>query len=185
MTADDQGGEYNVNMDDINEMFKNFGFGFNKQDMNDVFGGFGDMFSEGMFSGVQKGRDMSTSLNITFTEAVVGTKKVLVLNKPDTCTTCKGSKMKPGTTKSTCQTCRGSGRVTFQRGHMLIQQTCTACGGIGERISNPCQSCKGTGVGESKTRVEVNVPAGISQSMKLRMSQKGYVGQNGGPNGDL
>lgn len=174
-------------MDDINEMFKNFGFGFNKKDMDDIFsGGFADFFSEDFGrSQVQKGKDIHTNLSINFKDSIKGVNKVLNLNRPDTCSTCSGSKMKPGTSKSTCQTCRGTGRVAFQRGPMFIQQTCSSCGGMGEKISHPCQTCRGTGMGTTNSTVEIKVPAGISDGQSLRMGGKGYPGRNGGMSGDL
>jgi len=174
-------------MDDINEMFKNFGFGFNKRDMEDVFGGFNSFFSEdfGFQNQVQRGKDIQTNFTISFKEAFHGMTKVISLNKPDDCNTCKGSKMKPGTKKSTCSTCRGTGRIAFQNGPMIIQQTCNACGGAGEKISTPCSDCRGTGRGSSTTKIEVKVPSGIDEGQTLRMASKGYSGRNGGQNGDL
>mmetsp|Transcript_55791 Transcript_55791/g.121533 ORF Transcript_55791/g.121533 Transcript_55791/m.121533 type:complete len:188 (-) Transcript_55791:490-1053(-) len=187
MTSDDQGDMNNVNMDDINEIFKNFGFGFNKRDMEDVFGGFGDFFSQdfGMHNQVSRGKDIQTALNISFEEAIRGVTKVVHLNKPDVCSTCSGSRMKPGTSKSTCSSCRGTGRLTFQQGPMIMQQTCSTCGGQGEKIAHPCNTCRGTGRGTSTSKVEIKVPAGINEGQTLRMAGKGYSGMNGGQSGDL
>lgn len=172
-------------MDDINDMFR--GMGMNQKDMEDMFGGFSNFFGEEFAFGNQpmRGKDIQTTLSISFIESVKGSSRNIRLNKPDICTSCQGSKQEPGTKKMTCGQCRGSGRISFQQGPMIIQQTCTVCGGMGERIITPCKTCRGTGFGNSSTNVEVKIPAGIADGQTLRMAGKGYQGRNGGTNGDL
>jgi len=185
MTADDEGHYEGMNMDDLNEMFKNFGFGFNKKDMNDIFGGFEDFFGQGFNNINQRGRDIQTTLSITFDESINGTSKQISLNRPEECKTCKGTKMKPGSKKSTCNVCRGSGKITMQQGMMIFQQVCNVCNGEGFKISNPCVDCRGTGRGNSTSKIDVNIPAGVNDGQTLKMAGKGYPGNNGGSYGDL
>jgi len=184
MTADDEGHYANMNMDDLNELFKNFGFGFNKKDINDIFGGFEDFFGQGFNNMNQRGKDLQTTLNISFEESIFGTSKTISVNIPEDCKTCNGTKMKPGTDKSKCNTCNGTGRITMQQGMMLFQQTCNVCNGEGYKINNPCNICRGTGKGNNMSKINVNVPAGVNDGQTLKMSGKGYPGNNGN-NGDL
>jgi len=162
-------------MDDINDMFKGMGMNFNQKDMDDIFGGFSNFFGEEFAFGNQpiRGKDIQTTISISFVESVKGSTKNIRLNKPDICTSCKGNKMEPGSKKMSCGQCRGSGRISFQQGPMIIQKTCMVCGGIGERIVTPCLTCRGTGFGNSSSNVEVKIPAGISDGQQLRMGGKG------------
>jgi len=187
MTSDDQGDMNYKNMDDINDMFRGMGMNFNQKDMDDIFGGFSNFFGEEFAFGNQpmRGKDIQTTLSISFIESIKGSARQIRLNKPDVCTSCKGTKQEPGTKKQSCGQCRGTGRISYQQGPMIIQQTCTVCGGQGERITTPCRTCKGTGYGNTSTNVEVKIPAGISDGQTLRMAGKGYSGRNGGSGGDL
>jgi molecular chaperone DnaJ len=99
--------------------------------------------------------------------------------------TCSGSGAKKGTQPSTCGTCGGHGQVRMQQGFFSVQQTCPKCQGSGKVINDPCNDCSGSGrVKESKT-LSVKIPAGVDEGDRIRLSNEGEAGVNGGPSGDL
>src|SRR5690625_6008069 len=90
----------------------------------------------------------------------------------------------PGTSPETCSSCRGAGAVRMQQGFFSVQQTCPTCHGTGQEIKEPCSKCNGGGRVRSNKTLEVNIPAGIDDGMRIRLSGKGEPGLNGGPAGD-
>ena len=159
-------------------------------DMGDTFNMFG--FGGGSSSrrnGPQRGSDIGVNIQITFEEAIFGTKKDISVNVIDKCDTCGGTGAKPGTHAETCRRCNGTGqeRVVKQSifGTMTSVQTCSACGGTGKTIKDPCPTCHGKGRVRKTKKFEVNIPKGIDNGQTIRLSGKGEAGINGGPNGDL
>ena len=159
-------------------------------DMGDIFNMFG--FGGGSSSrrnGPQRGSDIGVNIQITFEEAIFGTKKDISVNVIDKCDTCGGTGAKPGTHAETCRRCNGTGqeRVVKQSifGTMTSVQTCSACGGTGKTIKDPCPTCHGKGRVRKTKKFEVNIPKGIDNGQTIRLSGKGEAGINGGPNGDL
>ena len=75
--------------------------------------------------------------------------------------------------------------VRMQQGFFSIQQTCPRCHGTGKIIPEPCATCDGAGKIKSTKTLEVKIPAGIDDGMRIRSSGNGEPGVNGGPNGDL
>ena len=162
------------------------------------FGGFaesfGDIFGE-MFGGgggrrgggpqVYRGNDLSYAMDITLEEAAHGKNAQIKIPSWDACNTCDGSGAKPGTQAKTCSTCNGAGQVQMRQGFFAVQQTCPHCRGTGKIIPEPCTSCHGQGKIKSQKTLEVNIPAGIDDGMRIRSSGNGEPGQNGGPPGDL
>ena len=172
------------------------GFDFNGADMGDIFGDiFGDLFGSGRRSSgraqntAMRGANLRTSVNITFEEAVFGCSKDIEINLKEECPTCHGTGAKPGTSPETCPKCHGSGRVvTTQKsifGMMQTESVCPDCRGTGKIIREKCSSCHGTGYKTKKTRLKVEIPAGIDNGMSVRLREKGEPGVNGGPRGDL
>lgn len=161
------------------------GFG----DFADAFGDiFGDIFGGGRGGGrsnVYRGADLRYNLEITLEEAARGAEKTIRIPTTEECGTCHGSGAKPGTEPKTCTTCGGSGQVRIQQGFFSIQQTCPKCHGTGRIIPNPCGTCGGAGRVRSNKTLEVKIPAGIDEGMRLRHSGHGEPGVNGGPPGDL
>lgn len=174
--------------------FGGFG-GFGGADMGDIFGDiFGDLFGGGggrrrPNNGPMKGSNVRASVHITFEEAVFGCEKELELNLKDTCTTCKGTGAKAGTSPETCPKCHGSGQVVYTQQSMFgtIQnvQTCPECQGTGKVIKEKCTQCHGTGFTSSRKKIKVTIPAGIDNGQSIRIREKGEPGINGGPRGDL
>ena len=176
-------GSYTGDMSDIiNDMFGNiFGGGF----------GGGAFRSSGGSSAnaPRRGRDIATSINISFMDACKGTTQELNIAHQEKCTACNGSGAEPGSKPETCQNCHGSGtvRVTQQTflGVMSTTNPCPNCGGKGTVIKNPCAKCKGMGRFRVQKRVSLNIPAGIDNGQTLRVSGEGDCGINGGPAGNL
>lgn len=172
------------------------GFDFNGADFGDIFGDiFGDLFGGGgrrggrANNGPMKGANIRKSIRITFEEAVFGCKKELEVILKDPCTTCGGTGAKPGTSPETCPKCGGKGQVVYTSqsffGTVQNVQTCPNCGGSGKVIKEKCTSCSGTGYTSSKKKIEVTIPAGIDNGQSVRIREKGELGTNGGPRGDL
>jgi molecular chaperone DnaJ len=155
----------------------------------DAFGDiFGDIFGAargGGRSGVYRGADLRYSMEITLEQAANGFATEIRVPSWDTCDACSGSGAKPGTSASRCGTCAGSGNVRMSQGFFSIQQTCPTCHGSGQVIADPCDTCRGAGRVKKNKVLEVNIPAGIDEGQRIRLSGKGEPGMNGGPPGDL
>jgi molecular chaperone DnaJ len=163
------------------------GFGGFAEAFGDIFG---DIFGNGRGRAgggqqVYRGSDLSYAMEITLEEAAFGKETQIRIPSYDTCETCKGSGAKPGTHPINCTTCHGSGTVQMRQGFFSIQQTCPTCHGSGRIIPEPCPSCHGQGRIKRNKTLEVKIPPGINEGMRIRSSGNGEPGPNGGPNGDL
>jgi len=163
-----------------------FGGGF-AEAFGDIFG---DMFGQQRGRGaggrqVYRGSDLSYAMEITLEEAARGKDAQIRIPSWDTCDTCRGSGAKPGTQVKTCTTCHGSGSVQMRQGFFSVQQTCPHCHGSGKIIPEPCPSCQGQGRIKRQKTLEVKIPAGIDDGMRIRSTGNGEPGTNGGPPGDL
>jgi molecular chaperone DnaJ len=124
-------------------------------------------------------------MEISLEEAAHGKETQIRIPTWDTCDTCKGSGAKPGTSPKTCTTCNGNGTVHMRQGFFSIQQTCPHCKGSGKIIPEPCTTCNGAGKIKRQKTLEVKIPAGINEGMRIRSAGNGEPGTNGGPAGDL
>ena len=152
---------------------------------------FGDIFSQ-MFGGAAGGRqpnyqgaDLQYAVEITLEEAAKGIKKRITIPTHQECGVCHGSGAKPGTSATTCATCHGSGTIHVRQAIFQMQQTCPTCHGSGKQIKDPCVSCRGEGRVKTTKTVEVNIPAGIDDGQRIRLSGEGEPGMHGAPSGDL
>ena len=165
------------------------GGGFGAGGFAEAFGDiFGDMFGGARARGgrqVYRGNDLSYSMEITLEEAAKGKDAQIRIPSWDSCDTCHGSGAKPGTSPKTCTTCGGQGSVQMRQGFFSVQQTCPHCRGTGKIIPEPCPSCSGQGKIKRQKTLEVKIPAGIDDGMRIRSSGNGEPGVNGGPPGDL
>lgn len=150
------------------------------KDFEEVFG-----FEGGRANRPSRGADVVINIEIDFMDAINGVQKDVSYRIKDTCSSCKGSKCKTGTSPIKCSTCSGKGTVNFRQGPLQVQMGCSNCGGVGTMIKTPCSACKGSGVGYSTLKESLNVPKGINTGQNLRVSSKGNLGENGGQNGDL
>ncbi len=166
------------------------GFGGFAEAFGDIFG---DVFG-GQRGGAQRGAggrqvfrggDLSYAMEVTLEEAASGKEAQIRIPSWDDCNTCKGSGAKPGTKVATCTTCHGHGVVQMRQGFFSVQQTCPQCKGSGKLIPEPCVSCHGVGKTKNNKTLEVKIPAGIDDGMRIRSTGNGEPGTNGGPPGDL
>ncbi len=169
-------------------------------DFSDLFGGMGGGFSdifEGIFGGGRsssrsrnpnapsQGQSLRYDLNISFKDAVYGTKAEIKFSHNEKCPDCSGSGAAKGGSRKTCTVCGGSGQVRRQAGFFAVQQTCSSCHGSGTVIDKPCPSCRGSGVQEKSKRLTLTIPAGVDDGKRIAIHGEGDVGANGGPAGDL
>ena len=165
---------------DLEEVFNSF-FGGG-------FGGFGSSRRQDP-NAPQRGDDLRLDIEIDFKEAVFGVNREIKIDHLETCSTCKGSGAKEGSKPQTCQTCGGRGSVQQTTrtvlGHFTQIVTCPHCNGKGSIISNPCPDCNGKGRKEVEKKLDIKIPAGVDNGSKMRLSQEGDAGKNGGVAGDL
>ena len=163
--------------EDINDIFKGFG-GF-----EDFFGGGGGQKKKS--DSRKKGDDLSYGMSLTLEEACFGKKdENISFSAFNECEPCGGYGSKDKSTAK-CKKCNGVGVVRTQKGFFIMEQTCGACGGSGESISNPCTSCKGEGRTEGKRTIKFDIPAGVDNGMSVRIQGKGDAGQRKAGAGDL
>jgi len=163
------------------------GFGGFSEAFGDIFG---DIFGGqrgGRAGGrqVYRGNDLSYAMEISLEEAAAGKESQIRIPSWEDCDTCHGSGAKPGTSVKTCPSCNGQGVVQVRQGFFSVQQTCPHCHGSGKIIPEPCTSCNGQGKLKKHKTLEIKIPAGIDDGMRIRSAGNGEPGRNGGPSGDL
>jgi molecular chaperone DnaJ len=166
------------------------GGGFGGGGFSDAFGDiFGDIFGGGSQSRggpqVYRGADLRYSMEISLEEAAHGHETQIRVPSWSNCEACHGDGAEPGSKVETCTTCNGAGQVRVAQGFFSMQQTCPRCSGSGSYIPKPCKKCHGAGKIKSQKTLEVKIPAGIDDGMRIRSSGNGEPGVNGGPSGDL
>ena len=164
------------------------GFGGFAEAFGDIFGGvFGEQQRRAQQGGRQvfRGGDLSYAMEVSLEEAANGKEAQIRVPSWDDCGVCTGSGAKPGTKVATCTTCHGHGHVQMRQGFFSVQQTCPQCKGTGKLIPDPCSSCHGVGKTKNNKTLEVKIPAGIDDGMRIRSTGNGEPGTNGGPPGDL
>src|SRR3954470_995464 len=164
------------------------GFGGFAEAFGDIFGDiFGQQRGGGGRGGrqVYRGSDLSYAMEISLEEAAKGKDAQIRIPSWEECETCHGSGAKPGTQAKTCTTCHGAGVVQMRQGFFSVQQTCPQCRGTGKIIPEPCTTCHGQGKVKKQKTLEVRIPAGIDDGMRICSAVSGQPGTNGGPPGDL
>ncbi|MBV7327054.1 molecular chaperone DnaJ [Chloroflexi bacterium TSY] len=171
----------------------------------DFAGGFGDLGSifEEFFSGFagggssrarrnapRRGADLRADVTLTFEEAAFGTDYTLEVPRMELCDVCNGSGAEPGSSPVQCSTCGGAGEVQRRQqsplfGTVVTSSTCPTCQGMGEIVSNPCRNCHGQKRVRKTRKLNVNIPAGVDDGTRIKLSGEGERGQNGGPPGSL
>lgn len=163
-----------------------FGFGSSFADVfDDLFGEFMGGGGRQRRGGATRGADMRYNLEISLEEAFHGTQAEIQIPTSEQCGECSGTGAEPGSQPVTCPTCQGHGKVRAQSGFFTIERTCPACQGAGRVIEKPCGSCGGQGRVEKDKTLNVNVPAGVENGTRIRLSGEGEAGLRGGPSGDL
>ena len=165
--------------------------GFNFQSAFDLF----DMFFAGGASGQRRrggprrGSDLQLQVTIEFEEAIRGVTRTFDLTRHSPCPECSGSGAKPGSGTVPCPDCGGQGQVQRVRqsllGQMVTVEVCPRCQGEGQMIESPCPNCHGQGLVEAAKAIEVQIPPGVDNEMRVRVPAEGAAGPRGGPPGDL
>ncbi len=151
---------------------------------DDLFGGLGGGRARNA-GGRERGSDLRYNMEITLEDAFRGKTASIKTPTTVTCETCAGSGAKAGARPKTCATCQGHGRVRAQQGFFAIERTCPTCHGRGEMIDNPCASCSGSGRVTRERSLSVNIPPGVEDGTRIRLTGEGEAGLRGGPAGDL
>ncbi|PZO74111.1 MAG: molecular chaperone DnaJ [Sphingomonas taxi] len=161
------------------------------------FGGFSDIFESvfGEFMGgaqrgggrsaARRGADLRYDMEVSLEEAFHGKTTEITIDVSALCDTCDGSGAKVGTRAKTCQHCGGHGKVRAQQGFFVVERACPVCNGAGEVIADPCPDCRGEGRVEKTKTLSINVPPGVDEGTRIRMSGEGEAGARGAPAGDL
>ena len=159
---------------------------FNDININDIFGDiFGDVFGTRSQSRRQRrGSDLQYNLELSLKDAVLGVQKKIKIPSHRECPDCLGSGAAKGTKPVTCMNCNGTGQVRMQQGFFSIQQTCSVCSGTGQVIKEKCGTCGGVGAIKENKTLSVNIPAGVDNGDKVRLSGEGEW-MKGGRSGDL
>jgi molecular chaperone DnaJ len=163
------------------------GMGAEFGDIGDIFESiFGSAFGGGGGRKQQRrGADLRYDMEITLEDAFQGKKTDIAIDVSQTCDPCGGSGAEPGTGKRTCAMCSGHGKVRAQQGFFVVERTCPTCHGRGEVIEKPCRACGGEGRVDKPQNLQVDIPPGVDNGTRIRVSGKGEAGPFGAPPGDL
>ncbi len=158
-------------------------------------GGFADIFDEmfGEFMGGgrgggqrnMRGADLRYNLEISLEEAYNGSKTQVRVPTSESCDACHGTGAEGGAEPMTCGTCGGHGKVRATQGFFTIERTCPTCQGAGKVIKNPCKVCGGAGRVRREKTLQVDIPAGVEEGTRIRLTGEGEAGLRGAPPGDL
>ena len=159
------------------------------------FSGFSDIFESvfGEFMGgarggrqqARRGADLRYDMEIGLEDAFHGKSTEITVDVSAQCDTCHGSGARTGTQAKTCQHCHGHGKVRAQQGFFVVERPCPICNGAGQVIADPCPDCRGEGRVDRTKTLKVNVPAGVDEGTRIRLSNEGEAGPRGSPPGDL
>ncbi|KQN31543.1 molecular chaperone DnaJ [Sphingomonas sp. Leaf34] len=161
------------------------------------FGGFSDIFESvfGEFMGgaqrgggrstARRGADLRYDMEVSLEEAFHGKTTEITIDVSALCDTCDGSGAKAGTRAKTCQHCGGHGKVRAQQGFFVVERACPVCNGAGQVIADPCPDCRGEGRVDKTKTLSINVPPGVDEGTRIRMTGEGEAGARGAPSGDL
>lgn len=185
--------------DGVKQQFGQDGFTWDDftraDDISDIFGDiFGSMFGGGgarrgrSRNAPQQGESLRYDLEITLKDVLNGKKVNLDIPHTVVCDPCKGTGGKDGKV-TTCRKCGGSGQVQMVRqsmfGQMVSVSDCPDCRGTGKTFDERCPHCRGTGRVNKDSHIDLNIPKGMEEGMRLRVAGAGNAGYNGGPSGDL
>ncbi|MEI9849610.1 MAG: molecular chaperone DnaJ [Sphingomonas sp.] len=158
------------------------------------FGAFSDIF-ESVFGEFMNGRpgqrqqrrgaDLRYDMEIRLEDAFHGKQTEITVDVSGVCDTCSGTGATPGTKAKGCATCNGQGKVRASQGFFMVERTCPTCMGAGEVIADPCGRCRGDGRVDKTKTLSINVPPGVDEGTRIRLSGEGEAGPRGAPPGDL
>ncbi|MCB0876344.1 MAG: J domain-containing protein, partial [Solirubrobacterales bacterium] len=151
---------------------------------------FGDIFGfGGSGGGPAAGGDIGVEVEIELADVIEGVRREVEFDAVVRCGHCNGNGAEPGTPIETCSTCEGAGQVRQVTrtpfGQMMRAAPCPTCGGDGKVAETPCGVCAGAGTVHERKSYEVDVPAGIEDGQRIRISGAGDAGGSGAAPGDL
>lgn len=158
------------------------------------FEGFSDIFSSifgefmdprGQRANAARGADLRYDLELSLEESFAGVEKSLTVEALARCEPCAGRGSKGQARPQACATCGGAGKVRAQQGFFVVERGCPTCMGSGETIADPCPACDGEGRTLKRRTLSVNVPAGVDEGTRIRVSGEGEAGVRGAAAGDL
>lgn len=163
-----------------------FEFNFGEGGLGDLFGSF--FGGQSQQRGPRRGRDVETTIELSFEDAIFGTEKTLHVTLDDECAHCHGTTVEPGYDMKTCPTCKGAGQQTRIMNTMFgaIQQQviCETCHGHGKVPEKACTVCHGKGTERKKQDITIKVPAGVDDGATIRLRERGEA-VSAGAKGDL
>jgi molecular chaperone DnaJ len=169
--------------------FNDFAQDFGGEDAFDIFSSIFGGQTRTRQSRRKRGIDLEMELSLTFEEAVFGMEKKLEIEKKDKCEVCSGSGAEPDSKVVTCPKCHGAGQIQTHRRTILGQiasvSVCDECEGSGKIPERACKECQGSGIQKREKTLEVKIPAGVDDGMRIRVSGEGEVGYKGSSSGDL
>jgi molecular chaperone DnaJ len=162
---------------------------FDLGSLSDLFSAF---FGDDLFGGGGRGRargaDIAARVEIDLAEVATGTKRDVPFGVAVPCKRCGGDGAEPETEIRSCPTCAGNGRVRQVSrsvfGEFVRAGTCPTCNGSGQLIEQPCTECHGAGRVLEERNIEVEIPPGIHDGQRIRLSGEGHRGTLGGRAGD-
>jgi len=163
----------------------------NAEDIFSAFGDLGGIFGD-IFGGggrrqgrQRRGSDIRVDVQLDLEEAARGVTKSVEFARSKKCNTCGGNGSKPGSAPQQCTRCGGRGQVVQSAGILRVQTTCPSCQGAGSLITDPCSDCRGRGFVAEKHKMDVAIPAGVDDGMRVRLTGQGEPSAGGGPPGDV
>ena len=150
---------------------------------NDFFGDFSNSTRSRETS--NRGSDLRYNLEITLEEAYNGKSDTITVPMNAECSGCKGNGGENGEAPIVCPNCQGSGKTRASQGFFMVERSCTSCNGSGQIVVNPCRSCGGQGRVKKPKKLSINIPAGVEDGNRIRLSGQGEAGLRGGRTGDL
>lgn len=159
--------------------------------LSDLFSAFfgDDLFGVASSRGRRRGADVAAEVEIDLADAARGTNAEVSFQVAATCEACSGTGAEPGTDPETCPTCAGAGvvsqvsRTVF--GELMRSHACPTCGGRGQVVEHPCEACSGSGQQLERRTLDVDIPRGIHDGQRIRISGEGHTGSLGGGAGDI
>ncbi len=166
----------------VEDIFEAFGgiFGGGGGIFDSLFGGGGSRRQERS----RRGADIRCNVLLDLEEAAAGCTKTVEIARNELCESCDGSGAAPGAVRESCVRCGGRGQVVQSAGILRVQTTCPACQGSGSTVANPCTDCDGEGLVPKKAEIKVNIPAGVDDGTRVRISGQGEASPQGGVAGD-
>jgi molecular chaperone DnaJ len=152
---------------------------------DDFFGMGGAARRGGRGSGRERGADLRYNMELSLEEAHGGKNAQIRIPTSVVCEPCSGSGALSGTKPKTCSTCGGQGKIRHAQGFFTLERTCPSCQGRGQVIENPCTACGGLGRVMRERALSVNIPPGVEDGTRIRLAGEGEAGVRGGPPGDL